>query len=183
MLFQLLLALALTRVEPQTLQPPNLNRIEEIRVSGNLRLPKETIKYNLQTREGNQVYVGGDTQGVANLEYRIPVAGHVLTLAPFFDLGNAWVLKKDQLTRQIINAQGQLIKVPVRLLPGTNSSIRTSTGMELQILLPVINVPFRVIYAINPNRLDRSFVGPTTGSPFGIHEKFSEFKFTVGRTF
>src|SRR3989454_23845 len=129
------------------------------------------------------VYVGGDTQGVANLEYRIPVAGHVLTLAPFFDLGNAWVLKKDQLTRQIINVQGQLVKVPVRLLPGTNSSIRTSTGMELQILLPVINVPFRVIYAINPNRLDRSFVGPTTGSPFGIHEKFNEFKFTIGRTF
>jgi len=129
------------------------------------------------------VYVGGDTQGVANLEYRIPVAGHVLTLAPFFDLGNAWVLKRDQLTRQIINARGQLVKVPVMLLPGTNSSIRTSTGMELQILLPVINVPFRVIYAINPNRLDRSFVGPTTGSPFGIHEKFSEFKFTVGRTF
>ena len=107
----------------------------------------------------------------------------MLTLAPFFDLGNAWVLKKDQLTRQIINARGQLVKVPVMLLPGTNSSIRTSTGMELQILLPVINVPFRVIYAINPNRLDRSLVGPMTGSPFGIHEKFNEFKFTVGRTF
>ncbi len=72
MLFQLLLALALTRVEPQTLQPPNLNRIEEIRVSGNLRIPKETIKYNLQTREGNQVYVGGDTQGVANIEFLLP---------------------------------------------------------------------------------------------------------------
>src|SRR5438094_10257590 len=55
MLFQLLLALALTRVEPQTLQPPNLNRIEEVRVSGNLRIPKETIKYNLQTRESNQL--------------------------------------------------------------------------------------------------------------------------------
>src|SRR2546427_12236441 len=55
MLFQLLLALALTRVEPQTHQPPNLNRIEERRVTGNLRLPKETIKYNLQTREGNQL--------------------------------------------------------------------------------------------------------------------------------
>src|SRR5438034_1898512 len=137
------------------------------------------------TRNGidDIVYVGGDTQGVANLEYRIPVAGRVLTLAPFFDLGNAWILKKDQLTRQIINSQGKLVKVPVMLLPGTNSSIRTSTGMELQILLPVINVPFRVIYAINPNRLDRNFVGPTTGVPFGIHEKFNEFKFTIGRTF
>src|SRR5216117_63912 len=55
MLFQLLLALVFTGVEPQTLQPPNLTRIEEIRVSGNIRIPKETIKYNLQTREGNQL--------------------------------------------------------------------------------------------------------------------------------
>ena len=55
MVLQLLLALVFARLEPQTLQPPNLNRIEEIRVSGTLRVPKETIKYNLQTREGNQL--------------------------------------------------------------------------------------------------------------------------------
>ena len=129
------------------------------------------------------VYVGGDTQGVVNAEYRIPIVSNVLTLAPFFDLGNAWVLKKDQLQRQIVNNQGQLVKQPVALLPGTNSGFRTSTGMELQILLPLINVPFRVIYAINPNRLDRDFVGPATGTQFGIHEKFNDFKFTIGRTF
>jgi outer membrane protein insertion porin family len=129
------------------------------------------------------VYVGGDTQGVINAEYRIPIAGNVLTLAPFFDLGNTWVLNKDQLARRIINDQGQLVTQPVTFLPGTNSGFRTSTGMELQILLPLINVPFRVIYAINPNRLDRNFVGPATGAQFGIHEKFNDFKFTIGRTF
>ena len=129
------------------------------------------------------VYVGGDTQGVMNVEYRIPIVGNVFTLAPYFDIGNAWTLKKDQLTRQISNSEGQLVREPVRFLPGTNSGFRTSTGMELQILLPVLNVPFRVIYAINPNRLDRNFIGPTTGLPFGIHEKQREFKFTVGRTF
>jgi outer membrane protein insertion porin family len=129
------------------------------------------------------VYVGGDTEGVFNAEYRIPIIGNVLTLAPFFDLGNAWTLKKDQLTRQIMNGEGQFVKQPVEFLPGTNSGIRTSTGAELQILLPVINVPFRIIYAINPNRLDRDFTGPATGTPFGIHEKFSNFKFTIGRTF
>lgn len=129
------------------------------------------------------VYVGGDTQGVFNAEYRIPIVGNVLTLAPFFDLGNAWVLKKEQLTRQILNDQGQLIKQPVLFLQGTNSGFRTSTGMELQILLPLINVPFRVIYAINPNHLDRNFVGPVTGTQFGIHEKLTDFKFTIGRTF
>jgi outer membrane protein insertion porin family len=129
------------------------------------------------------VYVGGDTQGVANVEYRIPIVGQVLTLAPYLDIGNAWVLKKDQLTRQIVNSQGQLVRQPVVFLPGTNSGFRMSTGLELQILLPIINVPFRVIYAINPSRLNSNFVGPTTGVPFGIHEKFNEFKFTIGRTF
>src|SRR6266446_10559391 len=54
------------------------------------------------------VYVGGDTQGVMNLEYRIPIIGQVFTIAPYFDIGNAWVLKKDQLTRQIYNSEGQL---------------------------------------------------------------------------
>src|SRR2546427_10682818 len=46
------------------------------------------------------VYVGGDTQGVMNLEYRIPVIGRIFTIAPYFDIGNAWVLRKDQLTRR-----------------------------------------------------------------------------------
>src|SRR5262249_11502119 len=113
------------------------------------------------------VYVGGDTQGILNAEYRIPIAANILTLAPFFALGNRWVLKKDQLTRQILNSQGQLVEQPVTFLSGTNSGFRTSTGMELQILLPLLNVPFRIIYAINPNRLDRDFVGPTTGAGFG----------------
>jgi len=118
-----------------------------------------------------------------NVEYRIPFAGHLFTLAPYFDIGNAWAWKKDQLTRHVVNSEGQLVNEPVRFLPGTNSGFRTSTGVELQILLPVINVPFRVIYAINPNRLDRDFIAPTTGLPLGIHEKFNNFKFTIGRTF
>jgi outer membrane protein assembly factor BamA len=151
--FTVLLAVVFTGMQPQPLQTPDSNRIEEVRVSGNRRIPTDTIKYN------------------------------VLTLAPFFDLGNAWVLKKDQLARQVLNNQGQLVKEPVTFLAGTNSGFRTSTGMELQILLPLINVPFRVIYAINPNRLNRDFVGPATGAQFGIHEKFNDFKFTIGRTF
>jgi outer membrane protein insertion porin family len=129
------------------------------------------------------VYVGGDTQGIFNAEYRIPIVANVLTLAPFFDLGNTWVLKKDQLARRVLTSDGQLVKQPVTFLAGTNSGLRTSTGLELQILLPLINVPFRLIYAINPNRLDRDFAGPITGVPFGIHERFNNFKFTIGRTF
>ena len=48
-----------------------------------------------------------------------------------------------------------------------------STGAELRFIMPVLNVPFRLIYAINPNR--------------SVYEKLyvphSKFKFAVGTTF
>jgi len=51
------------------------------------------------------------------------------------------------------------------------------------VMMPVINAPFRLIFAMNPNRVDRDFSGQGTGLQFGIHEKRRDFKFTVGRTF
>ncbi len=129
------------------------------------------------------VYVGGDTQAVFNFEYRIPIVGQIVTLSPFFDAGNAWVTDRSQLTRQVLNSNGQFQTVPVTFLPGTNSGIRTSTGVELQIMLPVIRAPFRIIFAENPNRINNTFFGPTTGAPFSIQEKAHDFKFTIGRTF
>jgi outer membrane protein insertion porin family len=129
------------------------------------------------------VYVGGDTQAVMNLEYRIPIVGQIVTLAPFFDAGNAWVTDKSQLTRHVLNSSGGFTTVPVSFLPGTNSGIRSSTGLELQIMLPVIRAPFRIIYAQNPNRIHETFLGPTTGLPFTIDQKAHDFKFTIGRTF
>jgi len=129
------------------------------------------------------VYVGGDTQGVLNIEYRIPIIGRVFTMAPYFDIGNAWVVKKNQLTRQVRNSEGGLVTEEVRFLPGTNSGFRTSTGVELQVMMPVINAPFRLIFAFNPNRIHSLFYGHATGIPFRIDEKARDFKFTVGRTF
>src|SRR5438093_381406 len=49
-----LLALVFTAVEPQALQTPDPNRIEEVRVTGNRRIPSDTIKYNLQTKPNDQ---------------------------------------------------------------------------------------------------------------------------------
>jgi outer membrane protein insertion porin family len=129
------------------------------------------------------VYVGGDTQGVLNVEYRIPLIGRVFTMAPFLDVGNAWVLRKNQLTRQVFDSEGVLRTEQVQFLPGTNSGFRSSTGVELQVMMPVINAPFRLIFAVNPNRINSLFFGRATGIPFRIDEKAHDFKFTVGRTF
>ena len=129
------------------------------------------------------VYVGGDTQGIFNLEYRIPIVGRTVTLSPFADVGNAWVIKKNQLTREVADSSGVIKKESPQFLPGTNSGVRMSTGVEIGVLLPVLNAPFRVILAWNPQRLDRVYNGPTTGLPFALREKERGFKFTVGKTF
>ncbi|MBC7933695.1 MAG: BamA/TamA family outer membrane protein, partial [Rubrivivax sp.] len=52
------------------------------------------------------------------------------------------------------------------------SDYRSSVGAELRIQMPVINVPFRFIYAYNPNARDTL-----------VLEKKSIFRFSIGRTF
>ena len=49
---------------------------------------------------------------------------------------------------------------------------RSSVGLEARIQLPVVNVPFRLIYAFNPNARTEF-----------IREKRSLFRFSIGRTF
>ena len=129
------------------------------------------------------VYVGGDTQGILNVEYRIPIVGRTVTLAPFMDIGNAWVIHKQELTRQVVNFDGEAVSEIAKFLPGTNSGIRMSTGLEVGVTLPVLNAPFRVILAWNPKRIDQVYTGPTTGLPFALREDKRGFKFTVGKTF
>jgi outer membrane protein insertion porin family len=60
------------------------------------------------------------------------------------------------------------------------SDFRSSVGAELRVQVPVLNVPFRLIYAYNPNaRVDQVI----DGFPFTFNEKKSVFRFSVGRTF
>lgn len=60
------------------------------------------------------------------------------------------------------------------------SDIRSSIGAELRFQVPVINVPFRLIYAYNPNARGPQVID---GFPFNFNEKKSVFRFSVGRTF
>jgi outer membrane protein assembly factor BamA len=81
-----------------------------------------------------------------NAEYYFDVFGPLRALL-FFDAGQAF-------------------------LEGENLSfkgLRTSTGGELRFIMPVLNVPFRLIYAWNPHR-----------DPF---QPKTTFKFAVGTTF
>jgi outer membrane protein insertion porin family len=73
----------------------------------------------------------------------------------------------------------QLIKINESVFSGLKD-FRSSIGLELRVQVPVVNVPFRLIYFYNPN----ARIGFTEELP-GIFfpGKKSGFRFTVGRTF
>ncbi len=60
------------------------------------------------------------------------------------------------------------------------SDIRSSMGAEVRFQIPILNVPFRLIYAYNPNARKDQVIN---GFPFFFSEKKSVFRFSVGRTF
>ena len=117
--------------------------------------------------------MGGDTSLVGTLEYRVPIAGP-LTLNAFLDVGTSTILRKNKLT--IFGPE-----TAVQLLPNTNGVIRASTGVEIQFLMPMINQPFRLIFAYNPMVLNTDII--LQGRRFRLEEDRTNVKFTVGYTF
>ena len=59
---------------------------------------------------------------------------------------------------------------------GQRSAFKTSTGVEIRFFMPVLNVPFRLIFAENPQR---GGVLDNTLQP----QKAFQFRFAVGTTF
>jgi outer membrane protein insertion porin family len=90
--------------------------------------------------------LGGTKFILFNAEYYVDIVGPLRGVL-FYDAGQTF-LEGD----------------PIRF-----SQLRTSTGVEMRFIMPVLNVPFRLIYAFNPNR--DSFQPKST------------FKFSVGTTF
>ncbi len=172
------------------------------------------------------VSIGGDTNLTNNIEYRIPIAGPV-TFALFNDIGIDSALVKSQLKQSpegaaSLNAPlygcpvfnngtcegGVQIKFnnQIRPLSGTNFFPRMSTGAELQVVMPIINAPFRLFYAWNPLALNRQDPGynlitremfpaggagdysydqaiQAYGSRYQLREPKKTFRLTVSTTF
>jgi outer membrane protein insertion porin family len=196
-------------------------------------------------------FIGGDSQLLANVEYRLPLFGPA-TLAFFADIGSVFNLRKTG--NQVINSEflpddtflgaGRLtalglINTPVlessfgsvlyyrgRVMTKTDyinefcrgnrfgcptslspqiqqfflrgevqqnslldvdgakfskiSDYRTSVGVELRVQVPVVNVPFRLIYFYNPSGAF-GFADELPG--IFLPGKRNGFRFTVGRTF
>ena len=92
------------------------------------------------------------------------------------------------------------------IVNGTNYQPRMSTGLELQVILPVVNAPFRVYWAYNPLRINETVNSPnpitrsmfpagaagdytyaqaiSTYQPkYYLSEPLKTFRFTVATTF
>ena len=183
--------------------------------------------YNITIPVEQIIFPGGDTNIVTNLEYRVPIAGPV-TIAPFVDTGWDFISQASQLMvagEQVTTLQNTFfgcptinsafqcvggVKLPfsstLNAVPGTNYQTRMSTGLELQVILPVINAPFRVYWAYNPMRINEivSSPNPITRSMFPagaagdytyaqaiaiyqpkyyLAEPLKTFRFTVATTF
>lgn len=196
-------------------------------------------------------FIGGDTQLLANVEYRLPLIGPA-TLAFFGDIGSVYNLRKT--ANQIINSEflpddsflgagrltalglintpvlessfgsmlyyrgrvmtktdyinefcrGNRFGCPTSLSPqiqqlylrgevqqnsllnvdaskfGKIKDFKASVGIELRVQVPVVNVPFRLIYFYNPN----AKFGFTDELPgIFLPGQRNGFRFTVGRTF
>jgi outer membrane protein insertion porin family len=103
--------------------------------------------------ETGTVIVGGNKSLLFNAEYLISVAGPV-RLVLFYDAGQV----QDVGSRFAMD------------------DFKTSTGAEIRFFMPVLNVPFRLIFAYNPQRegvLDNQL------QP----QKAFQFRFAVGSTF
>ncbi|CAN5481360.1 hypothetical protein BH10ACI2_BH10ACI2_13850 [soil metagenome] len=196
-------------------------------------------------------FIGGDTELLANAEYRIPIFGPA-TLAFFTDVGSVFNLRKSG--TQVINSEfltddtflgasrltalglintpvlessfGSLLYYRGRIMTKTDyitefcrgnrfgcptsvspqvqqlylrgdvqqnsllqvdaskfgnlKDFKASLGAELRVQVPIVNVPFRIIYYYNPN----SKIGFTEELPgIFLPGKRNGFRFTVGRTF
>lgn len=170
---------------------------------------------------------GGDSSFISNVEYRIPIVGPV-AIAFFNDFGLNFITRSSQLKvspetfstltstqfgcpfiQADFTCAGGLpgtFSRDLKAVPGTNFAPRMSTGAELQVILPIVNAPFRIYYAYNPLRVDTILHTPfeitrsmfpaggagdysfanaraTYGTDYHLKEPRKTFKFTVATTF
>src|SRR5262245_54658941 len=119
--------------------------------------------------------LGGNKSLLFNVEEQFTIAGPV-RLILFYDAGQVQPGPTIQGPSAFVLDGGSLNST---LVPGRDFSwndFKTSTGVEVRFFMPVLNVPFRLIFAYNPQRAG---VLDNTLQP----QKAFQFRFAVGSTF
>ncbi|MCP4215114.1 MAG: outer membrane protein assembly factor BamA [bacterium] len=103
--------------------------------------------YRIGPRNERGSVIGGNKALFMNLEYQIPMTQQ-FTFIAYYDIGNAYDF-------------GQ---------PISFKNVYSSMGLELKVFVPMLNVPFRLIFAYNPRTLKAD-------------ESNFVFRFAVGTSF
>jgi outer membrane protein insertion porin family len=143
------------------------------------------------------VVLGGNKSLLFNAEYLINIAGPVRLVlfadaGQVRDVGENFVWKEGVYETRLSPDQPLVIIDPSnqglltdprtpglqfdRVKVGELSAFKSSIGAEIRFFMPVLNVPFRLIFAMNPSRggvLDNQL----------LPEKRFKFRFAVGSTF
>jgi outer membrane protein insertion porin family len=139
--------------------------------------------------------LGGNKSLLFNVEQNFHIAGPV-RLILFYDagqvrnIGQPFSWRED--VTEVVRPPAPLLVDPAVLITltdpgaaaaqiqtrviGQRSAFKTSTGVEIRFFMPVLNVPFRLIFAENPQR---GGVLDNTLQP----QKAFQFRFAVGTTF
>jgi outer membrane protein insertion porin family len=141
------------------------------------------------------IVLGGNKSLLFNAEYLINIAGPVRLVlfadaGQVRDTGESFAWKEDVIRRE---QEGRLVADSIldpyfvfnpfvdepaitTSVVGQTNAFKSSLGAEIRFFMPVLNVPFRLIFAMNPSR-------------FGVldnnlqPEKKYKFRFAVGTTF
>lgn len=133
---------------------------------------------NVPTLDYTISFPGGDTQGVVNAEYRIPLVGPV-GMSVFFDIGLNGIWRRNQLRLNEVGLNdlrtafpGANISDTLQVFGESNFRPRMSTGVEFVVQLPVVNAPFRIYWAYNFNRLNSVIPEPVGDAVRGSDGQF-----------
>ena len=125
------------------------------------------LTVNVPTLGYTITFPGGDTEAVANFEYRIPIVGSYFSMDFFLDTGTVGVFRRNQLELNETGFEALEQAFPTSTLtrnlsfaPHSNFGMRTSTGIEFVINLPIVHAPFRIYYAYNVQRYQNLIVAP-----------------------
>ncbi len=189
------------RVQAQYIRPyggtKDLPIFEKLYLGGEYSIRGFDIR-SIGPRDPNTgLVIGGNKSLLLNGEYQISIAGPV-RLVLFYDAGQVKDVgesfsMREPIYRGVASAggvpvlrdpytQGSLLNPNVVLTPGDRvkvgetSAFKTSTGAEIRFFMPVLNVPFRLIFAYNPQR------GNVLDNQLLPQKKFT-FRFAVGSTF
>ena len=174
-------------------QTESLPIFERLFLGGEYSVRGYDIRSIGPTVPGSVVVLGGNKSLLFNAEYLISIVNQV-RIVLFYDAGQVrnvgesfgWWENETRIVPPPVAALTDPFASSLLLDPnapgattevvGKTSAFKTSTGIELRFFMPVLNVPFRLIYAWNPQRtgvLDNN-LRPA---------KSAVFRFAVGTTF